>query len=128
MANTPRDGDLPTFVYHHFTISLAPQTGVTPAGTPIAFDKTPVILPSTPVLGITEFDVAAIGGDVTLSLAGIAQVITGGAVAVGDAITFDTTSRAITAATGNQIAGRALNAATAAGSKIRILFSREGTT
>jgi hypothetical protein len=124
----PREGDLPTFVYHHFTVSLPTSSPAIVQGTPISFARTPVILPTTPVFGTTEFDVAAGGGDMTLSLNGIAQVTTGGAFAIGDPITFDTTSRATLAAAGNQIFGRALDASTAAGSKARVLITREGAT
>jgi Uncharacterized conserved protein (DUF2190) len=123
----PREGDLPTFCYHHFTVSLPASTPALVAGTPIGFNLVPVTNPATPVFGITEFDIAAGGGDVTISLAGIVQVITGGGNNVGDAMCFDGTSRAVATGPGNQLFGRALNAATAAGQRIRILITREGT-
>jgi hypothetical protein len=124
----PREGDLPTFCYHHFTVSLPTTSLAIAQGTPISFARTPVILATTPVLGTTEFDVAAGGGDMTLSLNGIVQVNTGGVIAIGDPITFDATSRAILAAAGNQIFGRALDASTAAGQRIRVLITREGVS
>lgn len=124
----PRDGDLPTFVYHHFTVSLPTSSPLITAGTPIAFNRTVVINSTTPVLGVTEFDVAAGGGDVTISLGGIAQTISGGNIAIGDPVTFDASSRATLATAGTQIFGRALNAATAAGQKITVLITREGVS
>jgi hypothetical protein len=123
----PREGDLPTFCYHHVTVSLPVATPALVAGTPIAFNLTPVTSPTTPVFGITEFDIATGGGDMTLSVAGVVQCISAGGINVGDAITFEATSRAASTGAGNQLFGRALNAATAAGQRIRILITREGT-
>lgn len=122
----PREGDLPTFIYHHTTVSLPTGSPAMAAGTPIAYDRTPVILATTPVFGITEFDKPAGAADMTLSLAGVVQVFSGAALAVGDAITFDAASKAVTAVTGNFIFARALNAATAADQKIRVLITRSG--
>jgi hypothetical protein len=123
----PREGDLPTFCYHHFTVSLPTTSLAIAQGTPIGYNLLPVTATTTPVFGVTEFDIAAGGGDMAISLAGIVQVNTGGAINIGDLITFDATSRAIATGAGNQIFGRALNAATAAGQRIRVLITREGT-
>lgn len=120
----PREGDLSTFIYHHTTVSLPANSPAMVAGTPIAYNGTPVVLPATPVFGTTEFDKPAGAGDMTISLAGIVQVFSGGAIAVGDAISFDATSRAVPAAASTQIFGRALNPATAAGQRIRLLITR----
>jgi Uncharacterized conserved protein (DUF2190) len=123
----PREGDLPTFVYHHITVSLPATTLALAAGTPIGYNSLPVTAPTTPVFGVTEFDIAAGGGDVTISVAGIVQAISGGVINIGDLITFDATSRAIATGVGNQLLGRALNAATVAGQRVRVLITREGT-
>jgi hypothetical protein len=123
----PREGDLPTFIYHHFTVSLPTSTPALAAGTPIGYNLLPVTATNTPVFGITEFDIAAGGGDMAISLAGIVQVNTGGVINIGDAITFDGLSRAVATGAGNQLFGRALNAATGVGQRIRILITREGT-
>lgn len=124
----PRDPGLPTFTYHQKTVTLPPTTLALPQGTPISYARTPVILPTTPVFGITEFDIAAGGGDMTLSLAGEIETTSGGIVAIGDPITFDATSRAVVAVATNQIFGRATSAATAAGQKITGLITREGVS
>lgn len=120
-----RPYDLPTFVYHHETVTFAtPLTAVLPAGSPISFARTPVILPATPVWGVTEFDCAIGDKSVTISVAGIVQTISGAAFVEGDAITFDATGRAIKAAAGSKVFGHALTTVTAAGSKARVFISR----
>ncbi len=121
----PKPYDLPTFVYHHETVTFpAPLTAALPAGSPISFARTPVVLPTTPVYGVTEFDCAIGDKAVTISVAGIVQVVSGAAFAEGAALTFDTTGWAITAVAGNRVFGFALTAAAAAGSKARVFISR----
>lgn len=121
----PRDNDLPVLTYHRHTITYA---AVNPAfaGTPIGFDRVPVLSAGLSVFGVLESD-AVIGQDVTIAVAGICQMISGGVIAVGNSITIDGTSRAIAGAVGNHLFGRALSAATAAGQKIQVLITREGT-
>ena len=122
----PRDSDLPVFTYHRHTITYA---GVAPAaaGTAIGFDRQIAGNAGQPAFGILEFD-AVTGQDVTIAIAGICQCISsGGGIFIGNAIVFDSFGRATTVAAGVQIFGRALSAATAAGQKIQVLITREGT-
>ena len=121
----PRDSDLPVFTYHRHSITYA---GTLPAlaGTAVDFNRVPVVSTATPAFGILEFDVV-LGQDVTISVAGICQMISGAAVPIGSAVMVDATSRAVAGTPGLQLFGRALSAATAAGQKIQVLITREGT-
>ena len=121
----PRDNDLPIFTYHRHAITYA-GTATALAGTAIAYAKVPAILPTTAVFGIAEFD-AVPGGDLTIAIAGITQTISGAAIAIGDPISFDATSRAVPSVAGNLIFGRALSVATGPGQKVQILITRGGT-
>jgi hypothetical protein len=61
-------------------------------------------------------------------LLGIARVLAGAAVAVGDKLTNDTTARAVTGgAAGTRSFGKALTAATAAGQYIDVLLTPANT-
>ena len=121
----PRDSDLPIFNLQRHTITFA-GVAVALAGTAVGFDRLPIVLVATPVFGVLEFDVVP-GQDATIAVAGICQMISGAAVSIGSAVTIDATSRAIVGAAGQQLFGRALSAATAAGQKIQVLITREGT-
>ena len=121
----PRDNDLPVFTYHRHTITFLGLANIL-AGTPVSYAKVPVILPTTPVFGIAEFD-AVPAGDLTIAVAGITQTISGAAIAIGDPLSFDVTSRAVPSVTGNSILGRALSVATGPGQKVQILITRGGT-
>ena len=120
----PRDSDLPVFTYHRHSITYIGIPAV--AGQAVSFDRNGISSPAIPVFGVLEFDAVA-GQDVTIAVAGICQMITNSAVAVGASIGVDSTSRAIPVGAGNQIFGRALSAATAPGQKIQVLITREGT-
>lgn len=58
----------------------------------------------------------------TIVHSGIAIVETGGAVAAGALVAADATGKAVTAATGNVVAGRALEASTGTGIQIAVLL------
>ena len=120
----PRDSDLPVYTYHRHSITYA---GTLPAlaGTAVGFDRLPVIGSGTAVFGILEFDVLP-GQDVAIAVAGICQMITGGAINIGSPVMIDGISRGIAGVLNNQLFGRALSAATAAGQKIQVLITREG--
>ena len=53
-------------------------------------------------------------------MSGVARVLAGAAVAIDDLVTADATSRAVTAATGNVVLGRAKSAAANAGEWISV--------
>jgi len=95
------------------------------AGVAIGFDRTQVTSPLTAVLGIAESDMAP-GATGSLAVAGVCQMLSGGAVAIGAPVTADPTGRAFPAALSQRIFGRALSAATVAGQKIQVLITREG--
>ena len=122
----PRDSDLPVFTYHRQTVRYTGPTNLGVAGTAVGFTGIQPNGFGFAVYGILEFDVAT-GQDVTIAVAGICQVISGGAINIGDALTFSALGPAFSTGAGNQIFGRALSAATAAGQKVQMLITREGT-
>lgn len=120
----PRDNDLAVLTYHRHTITYAGAVAAL-AGTAIGFDRLPAT-GTQQIFGVLESDVAP-GKDVTIALAGICQMIAGAAIGVGALLGVDGTSRAITVGLSSQLFGRALTAAGAAGQKIQVLITREGT-
>jgi hypothetical protein len=124
----PRDSDLPILNLQRHTITYA-GTVAALAGTAIGFDRLPFVLGAgavAAVFGVLEMD-AAPGQDVTIAVAGICQMISGGAVTIGSRVMADPTARAIIApGVNNPVFGRALTATTAAGQKMQVLITREG--
>jgi Uncharacterized conserved protein (DUF2190) len=121
----PRDNDLASLTYHRHTITYAGAAAAL-AGTAVDYARILNTGGVNPIFGVLESD-AAPGETVSIAVAGTCQMISGAAVAVGAAVGVDGTSRAAVAAVGNQCFGRALTAATAAGQKIQVLITREGT-
>lgn len=76
--------------------------------------------------GIAKMN-AESGKDTTLVTEGSAVVESGGAIALGDALTTDTAGRLVEATTGQYVFGRALGTATAAGQFLEVHITREGT-
>lgn len=77
-------------------------------------------------IGISdEIPQVATGRNVDVILSGVAWVTAGAAVALGAMLTSDATGRAVTSASaGNRIIGLALDAASAAGDRIRCYISQ----
>lgn len=73
-------------------------------------------------IGITQETAPILGERVDVTLSGSEQVEAGAAVPRGSRVTTDTTGRAIVAAGGNTVVGIALESATAAGERIRVLL------
>lgn len=72
--------------------------------------------------GVIYNDPAAAGRATQLAIAGRVKVVAGGAVTVGDDISSDSSGRAVPVVSGDFTLGTALEAATAAGDVISILF------
>jgi hypothetical protein len=121
----PRDNDLAVYVTHRHTITYASATSAL-AGQPVDFARNLITTNNTPVFGILESD-ATQNKDVAIALQGICQGLSGGAIAVGNAIGCDGTGRLVAVAAGVVSIGRALTATTLAGQKFQLLITREGT-
>ena len=72
--------------------------------------------------GVLYNDPAAAGRAATVAISGIVKVVAGAAVAVGDKVQSDASGRAITAASGDHVLGKAVSAAGAAGDVISVLL------
>lgn len=70
------------------------------------------------------------GMAITLAVSGVVPVIAGAAIAMGAMVCSDAAGKAVTTASGKQVLGKALGAATGAGSVIPVLLmiSAESTT
>jgi len=76
--------------------------------------------------GVLQNDPDTAGLAASVQISGITKVVAGGAVSVGDAVASTAAGKATTAATGDIILGTALEAATADGDVISILFQPRG--
>ncbi|MEW5885552.1 MAG: capsid cement protein [Pseudomonadota bacterium] len=74
-------------------------------------------------IGISDQIQVAAGQRIDVVVAGIADVTAGAAVAHGAPLTADAQGRAVTAAAGNRVIGVALDAAAAAGDRIRCVIA-----
>jgi Uncharacterized conserved protein (DUF2190) len=65
---------------------------------------------------------------VGVAMAGMVEGLAGAAIAVGALVAADATSRLVAAVGGVQSIGRAMSATSAAGQKLQVYITREGTT
>lgn len=80
------------------------------------------VAPADLAIGITQETTPTLGERVDVTLAGSELVEAGAAIPRGSRITADATGRAAVAAAGNTVIGIALESATAAGERIRVLL------
>ena len=103
-------------------ISILPLTAIATA--PIlerqlvGFDGAPAGLDAD-VLGVADLDAGA-GQPVTVGACGTYDVVAGGAIAVGDAVSSDAQARAVSG--GTNPFGKALTAAAGAGARVKVLI------
>lgn len=119
-----RDTGVPTQVIQ--SLSVVWQ-GVTPAlpGQFISWSGNPVAT-LIPIKGVLQDD-AVQGRAVSVAMAGVVEVLSGGAIAVGSIVGSDASNRGVVVAPGDQSIGRAMSATTAAGQKFQMYITREGT-
>lgn len=72
--------------------------------------------------GVLQNKPQAVGQAATVGIYGVSMVESGAAVAAGDLVQADATSRAITQTSTNAVLGKAIKAATAAGQLIPVLL------
>jgi hypothetical protein len=73
-------------------------------------------------IGVLQNDPAAAGRAASVAVLGVSKVVAGAAVTAGARVQSDASGRAIAAATGDVVLGRALTAASAAGEVIEVLL------
>lgn len=77
--------------------------------------------------GVLQNDPDAAGKAAEVAVGEVIKVQCGAAVTAGDDVAADANGAAVTAATGDIIMGKALEAASGAGSQIAVLFGYRGT-
>lgn len=98
----------------YYFVTVAADGQVDPTGDGLAAD------------GVVQNDPAAAGRAATVGVSGRTKVVAGGVVTAGDEVASDTSGRAVTAATGDIILGRALSTSANAGEIISIIFNPRG--
>jgi hypothetical protein len=73
-------------------------------------------------VGVLQNDPSAAGRAATVAVLGVSKVVAGAAVAAGARVQSDDEGRALAAASGDVVLGRALTAASAAGEVIEVLL------
>lgn len=83
---------------------------------------------TTPIYGVLRDDVAP-NRFASVAVAGLVEVVSGGALAAGNLVGSDGSGRGIAVAAGTQSIGRVIqgSSATTAGQKVQVLITREGT-
>ena len=79
-------------------------------------------------IGVLYDKPSAQGNAAQVRIGEVVQVAAGAAVSIGANVASDATGRAVTATTGEQIVGKALTAASAAGQLISVLWRPNGTS
>lgn len=81
---------------------------------------------ATPIRGAL-IDDAVQNQTVSVGMAGLYEVLSGAAVAIGALVGADATGKGVTVAAGTQSIGRAMTATTAANQRFQVYITREGT-
>lgn len=127
------DGNLPTYVTESTTVAWAGGSRGSGAkrlaGSFVSFAND-YHFEGSGFLGVQSHDLPAnapLGTPVGVDIEGIVQVYAGAPISLGAAMTCQAFSgEFITAAVGNDIAGRAMTEATAAGQRMLMKITREG--
>lgn len=107
----PASGDLSAAQYK-FIVTSSGKAAVAGAG--------------ASAVGVLQNDPDAVDRAATVAIEGIVKVVAGAAFSLDAEIMSDASGRAITATSTNMILGTALEAATAAGQIVKVLFQKNG--
>jgi Uncharacterized conserved protein (DUF2190) len=124
----PKDQGVPVNVIQSLTMQYLSATPAV-AGQMVDYTGNLVTAAGTvPIYGVLRDD-AVQNRYVSVAVAGLVEVLSGGAIAAGSAVASDATGKGVTAAVGQHSIGRVVpgSAATAANQKIQVLITREGT-
>jgi hypothetical protein len=78
------------------------------------------------IMGVLQDD-ATQGKTVSVAMAGLVEVLSGGPIAIGNLVTTDATGRGLFSGLNALLIGRAMSATTAANQKFQMYITREGT-
>lgn len=122
----PKDQGVPVNVIQSLTMQYLGATAA-PAGSLVDYTGN-LATGATPIYGVLRED-AVQNRYVSVAVAGLVEVIAGGALAPGNAIGANATGQGVSVAAGTQSIGRVIqgSGATAAGQKVQMLITREGT-
>jgi hypothetical protein len=122
----PRDQGVPVNVTQSLSIQYV---GAAPAVAGTLLDWAGnVATGAAPIFGVLRED-ATTGRWVSVAVAGLAEVLSGAALSAGNSVGADATGRGVSLAPGSQTLGRIIqgSTATAAGQRVQMLITREGT-
>jgi hypothetical protein len=123
-----RDTGVPTQVIQSLSIVYQSATPAL-AGQLVDWAGNLVINPasgSPAIMGVLQDD-ATQGKTVSVAMAGVAEVISGGPIAIGNIIGTDVTGKGVFTGLNTLLIGRAMSATTAANQKFQMYITREGT-
>jgi hypothetical protein len=122
----PRDQGVPINVTQSLSM-LYLGAALAVAGTLVGYDGL-VATGATPIFGVLRED-ATQNRWVSVAVAGLVEIVAGGTLAAGNAIGANATGQGISVAGGTQSIGRIVPgaSATAAGQRVQMLITREGT-
>lgn len=123
----PKDQGVPVNVIQSLTMQYLSATPA-PAGSLVDYTGNLVTAVATPIYGVLRED-AVQNRFVSVAVAGLVEVLCGGALAVGQAIGADAFGRGIPVSPGTQSIGRVVqgSATTFQNQKAQVLITREGT-
>jgi hypothetical protein len=120
----PLDTGIATNITQSLTITYNGVAGAQ-AGQIINYNGSRSSSPATTMMGVLR-EAPVLGQPCSVAVAGLVEVLSGGAVAIENGVTTDANGNGVVAAAGQHILGRALSAATAAGQRFQVLITKEG--
>lgn len=121
----PKDSGVPTNTLHQLSITYASATPAL-AGQLVWWDGQLATSSAVSPMGILIED-ATQNKTVVLAMAGLAEGLSGAAIAIGQPVGTDGTGKLIALGAGSHSIGRAMTAATASNQKFQVYITREGT-
>jgi Uncharacterized conserved protein (DUF2190) len=121
----PKDFGVPVNTLQQLSITYASATAAL-AGQLVWWDGQLATSPAVSPMGLLVED-AAQNKTVVVAMAGLGEGLSGGAIAIGQAVGTDGTGKLVALGAGNHTIGRAMSATTAANQKFQVYITREGT-
>jgi hypothetical protein len=124
----PKDQGVPVNVTQSLTMQYLSATPAVAGQLVDYLGNLVVVNGTTPIYGVLRDD-AAQNRYVSVAVAGLVEVLSGGALSAGQLVASDTTGKGIAAAVGQHSIGRVIqgSSATGANQKVQVLITREGT-
>lgn len=124
----PKDQGVPVNVTQSLTMQYLSATPAVAGQLVDYLGNLVVAIGTTPIYGVLRED-AVQNRYVSVAVAGLVEVLSGGSITTGSAVGSDTTGRGIGVGAGNHSIGRVIpgSSASGAGQKVQVLITREGT-